>query len=82
MGPIVYMFVRRVFPAWKRFNKAIESRNWSTQMVASSPILKALNIKKSETTIDIRSLDLERSMLCNGPRAISFYVYLTWSSGT
>ena len=30
------------------------------------PVLKALNIKKIETTIDISSLNLERSILCNG----------------
>ena len=42
----------------------------------SSPILKALNIKKIETTIDISSLDLGRSILCNGSRARSFYIYL------
>ena len=33
-------------------------------------------IKKIETTIDISSLDLGRSILCNGSRARSFYIYL------
>ena len=42
----------------------------------SSPVLKALNIKKIETTIDISSLDLGRSLLCNGSRARSFYINL------
>ena len=38
--------------------------------------LKALNIKKIETTVDISSLDLGRSRLCNGSRDRSFYIYL------
>ena len=38
--------------------------------------MKTLNIKKIETTIDISSLDLGRSILCNGSRASSFYIYL------
>ena len=38
--------------------------------------VKALNIKKIETTIDISSLDLGRSLLCNGSRARSFYINL------
>ena len=39
-------------------------------------VLKALNIKKIETTIDISSLDLGLSLLCNGYRARSFYINL------
>ena len=50
----------------------IDIHKWSQ----SSPVLKALNIKKIETTIDISSLDLRRSPLCNGSRARSFYIYL------
>ena len=38
--------------------------------------MKALNIKKIETTIDISSLDLGWSLLCNGSRARSFYINL------
>ena len=38
--------------------------------------MRALNIKNIETTIDISSLHLGRSILCNGYRARSFYIYL------
>ena len=56
----------------KLLKAGIGVHKWSR----SSPILKALNIKKIETTIDISSLDLGRSILCNGSRARSFYIYL------
>ena len=42
----------------------------------SSPILKAMNINKIETTLEISSLDLIRSIFCNTSRAKSFYSYL------
>ena len=45
-------------------------------MVAKFSCLESLNIKKIETTIDISSLDLGWSILCNGSRARSFYIYL------
>ena len=48
----------------KLLKAGIGVHKWSR----SSPILKALNIKKIETTIDISSLDLGRSILCNGSR--------------
>ena len=41
-----------------------------------SPVIKALNVKKSETTMDISTLDLVRSMLCNNYRARLFYMYI------
>ena len=56
----------------KLLKAGIGVHKWSR----SSPVLKALNIKKIETTIDISSLDLGRSLLCNGSRARSFYIYL------
>ena len=42
----------------------------------SSPVIKALNVKKIETTMDISTLDLVRSMLCNNSRARLFYMYI------
>ena len=42
----------------------------------SSPIMSALNIKKIESTIEIRSLDLIRSILCNSSRARPFYSHV------
>ena len=56
----------------KLLKAGIGLHKWSR----SSPVLKALNIKKIETNIDISSLDLGRSLLCNGSRARSFYMYL------
>ena len=56
----------------KLLKAGIGVHKWSR----SSPVLKALNIKKIETTIDISSLDLGRSLLCNGSRARSFYINL------
>ena len=55
----------------KLLKAGIGVHKWSR----SSPVLKALNIKKIET-IDISSLDLGRSLLCNGSRARSFYIYV------
>ena len=56
----------------KLLKAGIGVHKWSR----SSPVLKALNNKKIETTIDISSVDLGRSLLCNGSRARSFYIYL------
>ena len=56
------------FPHGNASSKAIDSRNWRTQIVAKFSCI--------ETTIDISSLDLGRSLLCNGSRARSFYMYL------
>ena len=56
----------------KLLKAGIGVHNWSR----SSPVLKALNIKTIETTIDISSLDLDRTIVCNGSRARSFYIYL------
>ena len=56
MGLIVYilLLVRRVFPAWKRFKQSYWKQELAyTKWSRSSPVLKALNIKKIETTIDI-----------------------------
>ena len=39
----------------------------------SSPVIKALNVNKIETTMDISTLDLVRSMLCNNSRARLFH---------
>ena len=77
---IVYMLVRRVKTCLSRMETlqakllkaGIGVHKWSR----SSPVLKALNIKKIETTIDISSLDLGQSLLCNGSRARSFYINL------
>ena len=55
----------------KLLKAGIGVHKWSR----NSPVLKALNIKKIET-IDISSLDLRRSLLCNDSRARSFYIYL------
>ena len=42
----------------------------------STPILKALNVNKIETTVDISSLDLMGTIFCNPLRASSFYSHL------
>ena len=41
----------------------------------SSPVIKAVNVNKIETTMDISTLDLVHSMLCNNSRARLFYMY-------
>ena len=56
----------------KLLKAGIGVHKWSR----SYPVLKALNIKKMETPIEICSLDLWRSLLGNGSRARSFYIYL------
>ena len=42
----------------------------------STPVLKALNVNKIETTVEISSLDLMRTIFCNASRARSFYSHL------
>ena len=42
----------------------------------STPVLKALNVHKIETTVEISSLDLIRTIFCNTSRARSFYSHL------
>ena len=56
--------------------KLLKARIGLHKLSRSSPILKALNIKKIETTIDISSVDLGRSILCNDSRSRSVYIYL------
>ena len=45
-------------------------------MVAKFSCLEIIEHKKRDITIDISSFDLGRSMLCNGSRAVSFYIYV------
>ena len=71
MGSIVYNVSKTCLSRMemlqeKLLKAGIGVHKWSR----SSPILKAL------TTIDISSLDLGRSILCNGSRVRSFYIYL------
>ena len=56
----------------KLLKAGIGGHKWSR----SSPVLKALNTKNIETTIEISSLDLGRSILCNDSRVRSFYIHL------
>ena len=42
----------------------------------STPILNAVNVLKIESSLEISSLDLIRSIFHNGSRARSFYMYL------
>ncbi len=42
----------------------------------STPVLKAMNVSKIETTVEISSLDLIRTIFCNNSRARSFYYHL------
>ncbi len=56
----------------KLLKAGIGVHKWSR----SSPVLKSLDIKKIETTIDTSSLDLGRSLLGNGSCARSLYIYL------
>ena len=42
----------------------------------TTPILTALNVPNIETTIELNTLNLARSILCNDSRAILFYTYV------
>ena len=46
------------------------------KLCRSSPILNAMKVHKIETTLDLSTLNLARSMLCCDSRARSFYIYV------